>query len=324
MFLNPGPGWSGQSQSIGVKAFGTDCRILFRAGYRQAEEFKKSVNDWICSFEARYSRFRPDSIISRINDMAGIAPVTIDKELAAMFAICDLFHWSTKGLFDPSVLPLIRLWDFRSANPQVPSAIEVERAKSLVGWPRMKRDGNSIMLPEPGMGIDLGGFGKEYAIDRVMQLAIEFGIEDIMVDFGCDIRVHGVPPQGGLWRIGIEDPGQQDRCQFGIGISGKAVATSGDYRRNFVVEGKRFGHIIDPRTGYPASSDCLSVSVVAATCVEAGQVARAAFLLGADEGLSLMRCFAHTDGVIVTGHKRTETDGFGQYILEKQKTRATA
>jgi thiamine biosynthesis lipoprotein len=225
MFLKPGPDWAGHSHSIDVKAFGTDCRILFRAGNRQAEEFRKNATDWMCSFEARYSRFRPDSIISRINEAAGIEAVRIDEELVRILALCDMFHWSTKGLFDPSTLPLIRLWDFRSKEPRVPSDIEVKRARDLVGWTRIKRDGNSIMLPEPGMGIDLGGFGKEYAIDRVMQMAIGCGIEDILVDFGCDLRVQGTPPQGGLWRIGIEDPGKPDRCEFGIGISGKAVAT---------------------------------------------------------------------------------------------------
>jgi len=324
MLLKTNPAWAQKSHTIAVKAFGTDCKILFCAEAGPAEHFSAKACAWLVAFEARYSIFKPDSLISRINRMAGVEAVRIDEELAGILNICDLFHWSTKGLFDPSALPLMKLWDYRSEQPRVPSEEEIKHAKTLVGWSRIRRDGDSIMLPTAEMGIDLGGFGKEFAIDRVMQMALESGIEDVMVDFGCDIRVHGVPPQGGLWRIGIEDPNANERCEFGIGIADKAIATSGDYRRNFISGGRRFGHIIDPRTGYPADSGCLSVSVVASTCVEAGVLARSAFILGPGDGLSLMRNFAQVDGAIVTGTSRYETSGFGRYVLENNKARAMA
>lgn len=315
--MKPSYIWDGNSHTVDLHAMGTPCRVLFASGsVAAASRFKRSVTDWVSGFEERYSAFRPDSIIGRINSSAGLEPVAIDDELRSIFTICDWYHWVTKGIFDPSTLPLTRLWDYRSGNPVVPTDDKVAELRALTGWKKVVRDGDSVFLPAAGMGIDLGGLGKEYAIDRVMEMALAAGIENIMVDFGRDVRVHGVPPQGGEWRVGLEDPMDPGKCWAGIGLLDRAISASGNYRRNFTANGKCFGHIIDPRTGYPVSNECRAVSVTAPTCTEAGVIARTAFIMGPDEGLRFMQSFGHADGAIITDRHRYETPGFYRQVID--------
>jgi thiamine biosynthesis lipoprotein len=165
------------------------------------------------------------------------------------------------------------------------------------------------------MGIDIGGIGKEYMVDRVLEMALESGIENILVDFGQDLRVHGEPPEGGPWRIGLEDPFEPGQCWAGVSVQNCAVATSGDYSRNFTLNGHRYGHIIDPRNGYPVANHCLAVSVIAPLCTTAGILSMAAFILGPDLGLKLIENQEQTEGCIVTETGRWETTKFNTYRL---------
>ena len=120
------------------------------------------------------------------------------------------------------------------------------------------------------MCLDLGGVGKEYAVDLCVAMAANHGVQNLLVDFGQDIRVQGQPPGRPAWHVGLENPRQPGTCWASVAVRGHAVATSGDYLRHFVHEGRRYGHIIDPRSGYPVNNDCRSVSVIAPTCTTAG------------------------------------------------------
>jgi thiamine biosynthesis lipoprotein len=282
-----------------------------------AAEFRNSVTAWTQDFERKYSRFRPDSIISRINTSAGVAPVPIDAELAGIFKLCDWFHWMTAGIFDPTLLPLLWLWDYHAERPVVPASDRIAAAKELVGWKLVEHDASRVFLPHPGMGLDIGGIGKEYAVDRVVEMAMERGIENIMVDFGRDIRARGQPPEGGPWRIGLEDPDDPGQCWCGIALPDRAVATSGDYARHFVVDGRRYGHILDPRTGCPVENDSLAVSVVAATCTEAGILSTSAFVLGLQEGGALLDRCHQASGCILARRGTFRSRDFDRYVISK-------
>jgi thiamine biosynthesis lipoprotein len=273
------------------------------------------VLTWLAGFEARYSRFLPDSLISRINAAAGREWVETDEELDSMFAICDWFHWMTQGIFDPSMLPLARLWDYHRPPCTLPGAGEVARALSLLGWKKVEREKGRVFLPDAGMAIDLGGVGKEYAVDRVFEMALAAGMENVMVDFGHDLRTRGEPPEGGPWRIGLEHPSVPGRCWGGVAITDRAVASSGTYQRFFEVDGERYSHILDPRTGWPVRSGVDAVSVVAPTCTEAGILSTTALILGPDEGRQLIERSAHAAGCIWSNGNRIHTRGFDDYVL---------
>jgi thiamine biosynthesis lipoprotein len=302
---------------LSFTAMSTTCRVHFQAAdAKLAEVFQTEVLNWVSWFEARYSRFIPDSLIGRINTAAGEHWVEIDPETEALFKLCQDMIFFTRGVFDPTALPLMKLWNWKAQPPVMPVPEAVRTAQELVGWSKVRRRPGAIFLPRSGMMLDLGGIGKEYAVDRVLTMGLQHGIENILVDFGQDVRVHGHPPGHESWVIGLEDPHQPGKCWTAVIVNNHAVATSGDYVRHFVFQGRRFGHIIDPRTGYPVDNGVLSVSVVAPHCTFAGILSTAAFVLGPREGLEMMSLCPGVEGSLITTNNRFQTKGFIRYAMQ--------
>lgn len=297
-------------------AMGCPCEIQFRCtDSERARAFKDTALQWVRDFEGTYTRYKETSLVSHINREAGEDWVAIDAEAEALFDLCDQFHFATQGLFDPTSLPVIKLWDYQAENPRVPHQEEIDAAKALVGWKRVQRKPGLIRLSKPGMGLDLGGIGKEYAVDRVCLIARDFGITDILINFGGDIAALGEPPKYTHWHIGIEDPGKPGTCWGSLALSDLCVASSGDYRRYFEIDGKRYGHMIDHRKGFPIANKVRHTSVVARTCTEAGILATAACLLGEEEGMELINTFFGAEGCIHTEFKRLDSYAMHQYMV---------
>lgn len=295
-------------------AMNTACRVHFRSiDPRLAQNFQNETLRWISAFEARYSRFIPDSLVSRINAAAGEHWVEVDTETDALFNLCQEMIFFTKGVFDPTSLPLIKLWNWKASPPVIPTDAQIAAAQELTGWRKIERRKGGIFLPREGMSLDLGGIGKEYAVDRILTMALQNGIENVLVDFGQDVRVHGEPPERGAWHIGLEDPRAPGKCWTGVAVNNHAVATSGDYLRNFTRDGRRFGHIIDPRDGQPVHNGMLSVSVIAPHCTFAGVLSTAAFVLGPREALEMMALCPGVEGAVITETTKFTTKNFYQY-----------
>lgn len=295
-------------------AMSTDCRVQFQASdARFAAHFQDVVLDWVAAFEAKYSRFLPDSLISRINDAAGMNWVEVDVETEALFNLCQELLFFTRGVFDPTALPVMQLWNWKAKNPVIPTAAQIKESLELVGWRKVERRPEAIFLPRAGMKLDLGGIGKEYAVDRVLTMGLEGGLKNILVDFGQDVRVRGDSPQKCPWCIGLENPQLVGKCWTTVLINNHAVATSGDYLRNFVHEGRRYGHIVDPRDGYPANAGVLSASVISPHCTFAGIVSTAAVILGPKQGLEIMSFCPGVEGAIITESSRFQTRGFNNF-----------
>jgi thiamine biosynthesis lipoprotein len=303
---------------FGFKAMGTWCQVTVGSAQPTAAEgFKAAVPQWVANFEARYSRFIPDSIIGQINAAAGKRWVQIDEATDRLFSMCEELVFFTRGAFDPTALPLIKLWNWKAVPPVIPDAAAVAAARELVGWDKVQRRPGAIFLPREGMSIDLGGIGKEYAVDCVVQLAQLYGVANMLVDFGQDIRAVGQPPKRDTWYVGLEDPKQPGTCWAGVAVKDMAVATSGDYLRCFEKDGRRYGHIVDPRTGYPVQNGCQSVSVIAPTCTAAGILSTTAFVLGAKEGINLIEGYCGAEGCITTEYARSETRRFANYVASQ-------
>lgn len=296
-------------------AMATHCRASFAPKSQSATQaFSGHLLDWVAEFESVYSRFLPDSLISRINREAGKSWVEIDQQTGRLLQLCHEMNFMTRGVFDPTALPLMRLWNWKATPPVLPTAEAVERARELVGWGKVQRRPGGVFLPEAGMELDLGGIGKEYAVDMAVQLAASHGINDILVDFGRDIKAQGKPPERGAWHIGLDDSRSPGKCWAGLAVTNQAVATSGDYLRSFTVEGKRYGHIIDPRSGYPVANGCLAVSVMAPNCTLAGILSTTAFILGPQEGLALIDAAYGAEGCIVTENGRFPSRRFYEFV----------
>jgi FAD:protein FMN transferase len=305
---------AGDFHKLLFQAMNTVCRVNFRTtNARLAKDVQTEVLQWVAWFEARYSRFIPDSLIGQINSAAGKHWVDVDPETDALFNLCQEMIFFTRGVFDPTALPLIQLWNWKANPPVIPEGAAIESARELVGWRRIQRRPGAIFLPREGMSLDLGGIGKEYAVDRALTLVLQRGIEHVLVDFGADVRVHGEPPERGAWHIGLEDPKQPGHVWVGVGVKDKAVATSGDYLRHFMHQGRRYGHILDPRTGYPVNNTILSVSVIAPHCTVAGILSTSVFVLGPKEGLDLISLCPGAEGCVTTDTARFQTKGFYAY-----------
>lgn len=236
--------------------------------------------------EQKYSRYRADSIVSRINAQAGGVPVACDEETLALLAYADTLFAASGGLFDITSGVLRQAWDFR--QPRLPSARRLASLCALIGWQRVERDGDVIRLPQTGMELDFGGFGKEYAADRAAALLLERGVVSGYVNLGGDLRCLGPRGDGRPWDIGIQDPREPGSTIASIPVGRGALATSGDYERFFDLDGRRYCHILDPRSGMPVEY-WRSVSVLAPLATAAGSAATIAMLLQADGAAFLER-----------------------------------
>jgi thiamine biosynthesis lipoprotein len=303
-------------RKLSFRAMATVCEVQYTApgGEAQASRFEAAAQGWVRAFEAKYSRFQPESLVSRINDAAGRQWVAVDPEAEGLLGICDTIHFMTRGILDPTALPLIRIWNWKADPPAVPTAEQIAGALRLVGWRKVRREPGRVFLPEPGMALDFGGFGKEYAVDIVSLIAKDHGVTDALVDFGHDLRASGAPPGRPAWHVGLEDPKNPGKTWGSVGLSGKSIASSGDYIRSFVLGGRRYGHIIDPRTGWPVANGCTQATVIAETCLQAGMLSTSAFIAGVEGGLELIRSCPGAEGLILTENARAQTRGFFNYV----------
>ena len=269
-------------------ALGTKCEVQYEcADPGRATAFETEAIGWVAAFEAKYSRFRPDSLVSRINRAAGHDWVEIDAEMEEMLELCGSLYQLSRGVLDVTALPLLRIWDYKAEVPRVPSKAEIAKARNLVGWTRVQRWNQCVRLPVAGMALDFGGWGKEYAVDMVAQLAQRHGLARVLVDFGHDLCAVGAAPGKPGWHIGLEDPARPGvACWGSIAAKDCGVASSGDYVRGFTIEGRRFGHIVDPRTGWPVANGCRQVTAIARSCLQAGVLSTTAYILGPEAGIT--------------------------------------
>ena len=208
----------------------------------------------------------------------------------------------TDGLFDCTVYPLMRLWGFPTGEYRVPAEAEIQEVLPLADSSRLQFDGETLRMAR-GQAIDFGGVGKGCAAARVMDVFRRHGVSSGMVSLGGNIQVLGKKPDGTSWRIGIRDP-EGTGCLAVLLLEDKAAVTSGGYERYFEAEGETYIHILDPRTGYPAESDLLSVTVVSEDGARADALSTALFLMGLEDAVSLWQNHGGYDMILVTEDRR--------------------
>ncbi len=267
-------------------------------GRDHAERLARAVEDEARRIEVKFSRYRKASVVSEVNRNAGRTPVAVDEETDFLVAAALDVTSLTDGRFDPTVGALRRAWDFKTER--IPSEEEIEAVLPLVDAGQVARRDGTIFLKRAGMEIDLGGVGKEYAVDRAAEVLRQEGVRAAIVNFAGDVRTIGFRGDGRPWKIGVLDPRDPRRCCFAVRTGGDiGVATSGDYERGFVKDGVRYHHILDATTGWPARG-VASATVVASTAFRAGQFSTASFLLGAEAGFALLQETSGVEGALIT------------------------
>ena len=267
-------------------------------GRERAGQVARAVEGEARRIEMKFSRYREGSVISEINRNAGRTPVAVDRETEQLVLFALDIARVTGGRFDPTVGVLRRVWDFRSRR--VPTSAEVDALLPLVDASAVSVQDRTVFLRRAGMELDLGGVGKEYAVDRAAEVLEREGIGAAVVDFAGDVRTLGTRDDGRPWAIGVVDPKDTRRCRFNVRTVGSSgVATSGTYERDCVKNGRRYHHLLDATTGWPACG-LSAVTVVDGTAFRAGRFATAAFLLGAGAGLALLERTKGIEGALIT------------------------
>lgn len=256
---------------------GSPCEVVCESPRRaDAAEMTNLVAEEAWRIEDKFSRYLDGNIVARIN-MARGKPVTVDDETADMLDYAATLHRLSDQRFDITSGVLRRVWRFDGSD-QIPSRESVDAIMRLVGWHHVAWKRPVLWMPE-GMEIDLGGIGKEYAVDRGVALIRGEGGEPCMVNFGGDLAATDAPRRRRSWKVGIEGdtPDAPERI---IDLKHGALATSGDARRFLIKDGVRYSHILDPRTGWPVPDAPRSITVAADTCTEAGMISTLAMLKG--------------------------------------------
>lgn len=260
---------------------GSPCAIKLYANTKARAEFMaRRVIAEIERLEARYSRYRPASLLSGINRVAAAGGrIEVDEETAGLLNYAETCWRESGGRFDITSGVLRHAWNFREGKVPEPSVIEA--LLNRVGWQRLRWLAPVLEFPEPGLELDFGGAVKEYAVDRAAALCWAADIRHGLINLGGDIKIIGPHPDGAPWAIGIQHPRQPGQFIRTLQLSHGAMASSGDYERCIAVDGVRYGHVLNPATGWPVRY-LASVSVVADLCVVAGSASTIAMLKEAD------------------------------------------
>jgi len=297
---------------VHIIAYGADRREVART--IQAAFERMSV------LERELSRFKSESDVARINDAPAGTPLAVGEDTWRVLAAARTAWERTGGVFDVTVGPLIALWRRSAERGQLPTGEELGRARACVGFDKVRllSAGRRVVLSEPGMSIDLGGVAKGYIVDRAVDLLRQRGIASALVDAGGDVRVLGRRGDGQPWVTAVRNPETEDGRPFPatLVVSDLAVVTSGSYARYVEIAGRRYTHIIDPRTGWP-ETDVASATVLGPDAVSTDALATALAVLGPEDAVALIESLPGYECLVISGkgaeQRLSRSSGFARY-----------
>jgi len=276
--------------------------------------------------ESRMSVFIEGSDVYRINKAAGIEAVEVHPDTFKVIESAAYFAELSSGAFDPTVEPLVALWDIGGKSPRVPAQEEIDRALSLINWRdiELDRKNKTVFLKKPGMALDLGAIAKGYAADEAAAIIKKAGIAQAMINIGGNILTVGEKKDGSLWRTGIQNPLDTRGAYIGISRTReKSLATSGVYERFFEADGKRYHHLFSPSIGYPVDNGLLSVSIITDISMDADALSTAVFVLGYEKGRALVESLEGVDAVFVFEDRSIYLTGDVDFTLSDENYRVS-
>ncbi len=270
------------------------------------EATTEAVFQRVAEIEARMSTSVEDydtTELLEVNRASGTAGVVVSRDTFTVLEAAAHYSRITDGAFDVTIWPLVTLWGIGTGEETVPSIDRMEAARDLVDHTRLslRPTTREVHLATPGMGVDVGAIAKGYAADEAERILREAGVEKALLDFGGNILVIGSRPDGSPWRIGVQRP-DAERTQF-IGIVhavDRTIVTSGPYERFFEQDGVRYHHILDPATGYPASSGLEQVTIIARRSMDADALSTSVFIMGIERGVALVESLEDVEAIFVT------------------------
>jgi thiamine biosynthesis lipoprotein len=308
--------------SLEFYALGTFIRL--QAWGKQAPKALAEAQKAVEDVERRFSRFNPLSEAGMLEQKAGKEEHPFSEESLFLFSKALEYAQRTEGAFDPTLGALTRLWGIGTPEERIPSEEEIQEALKAVGYKDLHLfpERGTAMLARKGQIPDFGGIAKGYAGDRVRDILKSHGISQGLINMGGNITVLGNKPGGAPWKIGIQNPLEPRGAFLGIlSLAEISVVTSGNYERYFEEEGIRYHHILDPRTGHPASQELLSVTVICKDALEGDALATGLYVLGLSQGIKLAENLEGVEALFVTSDRRVlGTSGIPEIFMLTQES----
>ena len=291
----------------------------------------------LAQIESDFSADKPTSQISQINAAAGLYPVAVSADVLYVIRMSLVFAKLSDGAFDPTVGPLVKLWGINTDHARVPAQSEIDALLPDVDWTQVRittgkklprgtiipqniiNPAGSVFLPRKGMALDMGGIAKGFAADELVSILKKHKVKQAVIDLGGNVYVFGTKADKTQWRVGIKDPDDPEGSPgIVLDLDNSSVVTSGVYERFFIQNGKRYHHILNPKTGYPAENGLKSVTIICESSITADALSTGVFILGKERGEELVRRIAKAvsekedaDAVTKNG---SVTDGMGSWL----------
>ncbi len=279
---------------------------------KNAQNAALGVESKLRSLENDMTVRKPGGEIYDLNLSAGTDSVKLGDDSLHVLREAVRYSQISRGAFNPAVGPLIELWGF-AEHPRVPGKEEIERLIDLVDYRDIIIQEDRARLRQKGQRVDLGGIVKGYAADVAVRIYSKYGIKSAFINLGGNVAVIGDKPDGNPWIIGIQNPRDIPGRYIGtVSVKDASVVTSGDYQRYFEADGKRYHHILDPQTGYPAQSGLISTTIICESSIQADALSTAVFVMGLDEGMELVESLNGVEGIFVT-------EGYSVFVSEGLK-----
>ena len=277
--------------TVGGTAQGTTYSLQWSGGSADIDTIAAAAEDELERLDAMLSNYRSDSVIERFNATRSTAPQSLPAELIQLLGIAQDVHAASEGCFDPTVRPLVRAWKFDSDEPAAPPVGTIETLQANVGFDKLViLDAEHVRKVAPDLAIDMSSIGQGYTAERLATVLEQYGATSYLAEIGGEIVARGTKPDGARWRVGVENPAPGGPAGPAIRLpaAGRAaVVTSGTYRHYFDATGRRFSHIIDPRTGWPVEHDLVAVTVLARDGAHAAAWGTALLCLGPEPAAAI-------------------------------------
>lgn len=292
---------------IQLKAFGSK-------GAAAIDEAILKLND----IDDKMSAFKTESEISRINRSAGNAPQTVSADTYFIIKKAVEYCALTEGTFDPTIRPLVNLWNKTFEQGKIPGERDIKEKLSLVNYRDIifNDEEKTVVLIHKDQALDLGGIAKGFAADLVRDIFRKKDITSALIDLGGNIYALGSKPDGSFWKVGIQDPFSPRGQYLGIlNVKNKSIVTSGNYEKYIEKDGRRYHHIIDPRTGYPSESKIISATIISDNSLDGDGLSTGIYILGVRKSLELIEALKGIEAILVTDDKKVYvTSGVNKYF----------
>jgi len=301
---------------------GTTYHMIYAV--KDSVNLQNDVDSILHDFDMSLSSYEPNSMLSKLNRNESNR---VDDNFIKLFEIAKIVNTASNGAFDITVMPLVNAWGFGPGlKAEIDSAL-IDSLLELVGMEKIKLEGDKIFKENPNISIDVNAIAQGFSVDVIAEYFDSFEIENYMIEIGGELITKGLNAKGTDWRVGI------DRPDFGniypgadleaiISLSGKALATSGNYRKYYEEDGVKYSHSINPKTGYPEKSDLLSATIIADNCMLADAYATACMVVGLEKSKTLINTFEGLEAYLIYGDEEGKyqvysTEGFKKYIFKE-------